>query len=894
MRRAQNPIRLAILVVTLITVFAAGSLVVRAQTPRGVTGVTPIPGQADVHAGTRLAVQFSQGMNRASVEAGLTLSPAASGVFVWHSENYVEFLPREPLALSTPYRATLSRSIRGARGESVLDTDFSWTFTTWATDPAGSIGHGLPVQVIPTTGSHSIPTNFSYNRMTVDVRLYETSAEQFVARAAPLVPSRDVTIAVEGLVPLNTWSSYLDAGRSMPLQLPTDIGAGLYVLEVSGARLPPARAMLAVTDHALVAKEGHDGWSIWVAQYARGGAAASSDVTLYDVAGNELARATADDGGVARLPAVDSAGAAFVVANADGQPAVTGLTSHWRTMMGAYYWWWWPGGDTSTRESVAHIHTDRPIYRPGHTVHYKATLRQILGDDYGLPTSTSPITVTVKDPQNNSVSRSNHVADDFGTIAGELVLSDEVSLGSWSIEVAYGPDVHRATFKVEDYVKPDYEVAVETDRPWYIRDEQATVTVQADYYFGQPVTDAEVAVRVYIGYYSPDGQPSATLEGRTDAEGAFTGVLQMPSTTDYAQSVFIEATITDASRRPVTAATHVIVHPADFNLELRAERYGIEAGQTARFTVQVTDHDGAPLAGRAVDVEVQQYRYRGDYDSIARRQVTTGADGTAEVAFTGLTGGWFSIRAYAADDAGRRREAYSYAWVMDSARPWYWRDSLQITADQPGYKAGDMARLLVRSPISTTALVTLERDNVYAEYVFEIDGATELEIPIDERFVPSVSASVHVWQPGTDGGNGRLLTAETQLAVEAESKRLSVDVQTNTETYAPGDEAEFTITTTDATGAPVDAQVSFALVDKAVLALTADTSGDIFDAFWGVRATTVRTYDSHRPASWYPDLGFDDGGPRAGEPAPGAPQPTQEAAGRNADSSQATPRRLLP
>ena len=42
-------------------------------------------------------------------------------------------------------------------------------------------------------------------------------------------------------------------------------------------------------------------------------------------------------------------------------------------------------GNSHQREARAYIYTDRPVYRPGHTVHIKAVVRVKKGDALELP-----------------------------------------------------------------------------------------------------------------------------------------------------------------------------------------------------------------------------------------------------------------------------------------------------------------------------------------------------------------------------------------------------------------------------------------------------------------------------------------------------------------------------
>ena len=71
-----------------------------------------------------------------------------------------------------------------------------------------------------------------------------------------------------------------------------------------------------------------------------------------------------------------------------------------------------------------------------------------------------------------------------------------------------------------------------------------------------------------------------------------------------------------------------------------------------------------------------------------------------------------------------------------------------------------------------------------------------------------------------------------QLLVAPDQFDLTVTVTPGAEEYAPGDTARFDVAVTDQSGAPVQAEVSLALVDLGVLMLRDDNAPDILDAFY--------------------------------------------------------------
>ena len=58
-------------------------------------------------------------------------------------------------------------------------------------------------------------------------------------------------------------------------------------------------------------------------------------------------------------------------------------------------------GGAQAQPYVGYVYTDRPIYRPGQTVYWKAIIRRDNDASYSLPAPGQPVTVTINDDQGN-------------------------------------------------------------------------------------------------------------------------------------------------------------------------------------------------------------------------------------------------------------------------------------------------------------------------------------------------------------------------------------------------------------------------------------------------------------------------------------------------------------
>src|SRR5690606_7218767 len=84
------------------------------------------------------------------------------------------------------------------------------------------------------------------------------------------------------------------------------------------------------------------------------------------------------------------------------------------------------------------------------------------------------------------------------------------------------------------------------------------------------------------------------------------------------------------------------------------------------------------------------------------------------------------------------------------------------------------------------------------------------------------------------------------LDVDPGEKQLNIALTTTTPVnaagvYEPGQTVEYQVKVTDHNGDPVQAELSLALIDKAVLTLAPEPVGQLIEAFWHARALDVRT-----------------------------------------------------
>ncbi|MDM8529074.1 alpha-2-macroglobulin family protein [Anaerolineales bacterium HSG24] len=783
-----------------------------------------------------------------------------------------------------------------------------------------SFGDGIPIQLVDPTGLNQVQFWATDSTTPIEFSLYSLTPAEFATRYSDLRGNWSQPISNSGLSQVTSWQQVSQVDKEdtygsmrQATNLPT-VADGLYILSASHADLGQDAMYLIVTPHVLTLKRsGSDSLLAWSVNLQTGQPTVNMALTLYDDQGQAIKQATTNVDGLAEF-SLSNATPILAIGTTGNTVTLAGLDSSWRTDYGYWYWDWdWNYGSTSPYH--VYLYTDRPIYRPGDTINFAAILRQQgqsgTSLSYSPLASTQAVSVTLRDSRYNVVTSQVFQPNSFGTIDGSFTLADEPPMGNYQLLLEFADFQQRQSLKVEAYRKPEYQVKVTTPREYGIAGDEIPITVNADYFFGQPVSQAELSLKIYrqTYYWGSNRQLVTELTGLTNDQGQWETVFATDGQLGQDTTYIFEATVTEASNQPISGEQNLRVYWNDVSLRLTTERYGYEVGDTIIGQITVQDRDNQPVADKLVTVAVYQgYPYN---SPVSQKQVTTNQNGEGQIDLSGLNSGWYRLMVTAQDGRGRKMTIYRYLWLYGGSG-WYpsSNDELKITVDQDNYQVGDMAQLLIESQLTGMALLTLERDGLYEEMVINLDGpVTMVDLPIKEAFAPNVFAKLHIFklnsdQSGNDYGyeatpEGKLMTTETQILVSPEHRRLQVTILPSAKKYKPGDQAELTLQVTDQNNQPVSAQFSLALVDEAIFALSDDLSADLFDTFYAPQSNRVTTYDSLTPRRYYwgrvtEDANGDGTFAPIGTGTP-TPSPTQQppGAGGDTDKSSEDPRRVF-
>ena len=148
-----------------------------------------------------------------------------------------------------------------------------------------------------------------------------------------------------------------------------------------------------------------------------------------------------------------------------------------------------------------YVVTDRPVYRPGETMQFRAWIRDVERRVFAKPVAGQTVNVEILDARNNSVEKFNCTTDAQGGISGQCKLGDEPPLGVYHLTISnQNPDSLRMAggiFRVEEYKKPEFEVTVKPSTTQAHLGDKFKATISARYYFGQPVASGSINYKVF-------------------------------------------------------------------------------------------------------------------------------------------------------------------------------------------------------------------------------------------------------------------------------------------------------------------------------------------------------------------------------------------------------------
>lgn len=690
----------------------------------------------------------------------------------------------------------------------------------------------------------------------------------------------------------------LDDNRIQAVQLPVNpagvpLPPGLYALQIDQTHqnIQPGPYLLVVSNLHLTFKIGPTDALVWAVDLQSGQPVSGAPVTLYAEDGSLLASGQTDAEGIFQtsIPTQEDPYRTFFAVTGQPGEANFGMTlSTWNN--GITGWDYDIPVDPSAPKVKAYLYSDRPIYRPGQTIYFRAIVREAFNGRYSLPDMGS-YPLVLYDGVGQEIARFDLPLSPFGAGHGEYTLPEEAQPGEYRLAPEDGDYSSSLMIKVAEYRKPEINLQVSFPAEQVLAGQSLVANINARYFFDAPAGNLPVRWALYSapeefflsgyqvgvedtswleafrfpGFDSGLGEFLQEGEAETNPDGTLT--LELPLAQDELPSgrrrITLEVTAMDESGQPVSARGSVLVNPADFYIGLHPAAWSGRAREASELDVLVVDWERVPAGARDLraeyrrvewvqeesDVERFGPRFVPQYTPVGSTDFSTGADGQARISFIPPDPGVYQVAVYALEDgqpaaSGPRSEVL--LWIGGSGQviwPSIPNQRLRLTADREGYLPGETAQIFIPNPLGVPAqaLISVERSRVLRYQLLTIDPeGTVLSLPLGEQDAPNVILSVTMLKPW-DGGRPDFRQGYLELPVDPQAQKLNVSLQASAERTGPGEEVVFDLLVTDAAGEPVQGEFSISVVDEAVLALADPNSPEILPAFYGSQPLGVST-----------------------------------------------------
>lgn len=461
------------------------------------------------------------------------------------------------------------------------------------------------------------------------------------------------------------------------------------------------------------------------------------------------------------------------------------------------------------RAAKIFLTTDKPVYQPNQVIHIRALAAHAAS---GEPLDDREVTLEVFDGKNNKVFRKVEVTSEFGIVSADFQLADEVNQGEYRIQAILDDDRTVKTAQVYEYVLPKFRIDVKTEETFYAPGQTIEGSVNARYFFGQPVSGAKVSVVANafdVGFHE-----FARHEGEADDEGRFEFSLEIPERL-VGQPLFqgdtmiqLEVEVTDSAdqQEERTHSVHVSIKP--LRVEVIPEAGSLRAGVENEIFLAASRPDGS-VAQPVATIRSEQLD----------EEITVHFDenGVGSFFHTPESNERFVFALDAEIDG--ERVALGEFTPDASSDP----DALLLRPDKAVYRVGDMLRATVFAPQGRHQRAFLdiikEGQTMRTESLDLSAGRSEFAIPIDNSLAGTLTLSAYQVR-----GDGNIIRSNRRV-VALRNDDLRIEISADREQYEPGQPIPLRIVVRGEDGEPVRAALGMHVVDESVYSLTEKAPG---------------------------------------------------------------------
>ena len=318
---------------------------------------------------------------------------------------------------------------------------------------------------------------------------------------------------------------------------------------------------------------------------------------------------------------------------------------------------WFGGNSYRSDEKIqehVNLFTDRALYRPGQTLHYSGMVYTQLNDVTKVKAGSSYV-VKLMDADHREVSKQEVKTDEFGTFQGMFELPKSGKMGVYRLQTDRGS----ATFRVEEYKRPTFDVKFDEVKTAYRAGDSIRVTGVARTFAGAPVQGAKVSYRVVrheSSFWRMRGVETNRVTGETvtDAEGRFevpVHFLPVPEGEKYWFYTYeVSADVTNVAGETQAGSLNLPLGSSSLRLFIPDwEESTLIKEQPKELTFQV-----ANLMNNPIETEVD-YQVMSQGKLVLQGKATSNKEFVPEAIYA-LPSGSYELKAVVTDESGKKNE----------------------------------------------------------------------------------------------------------------------------------------------------------------------------------------------------------------------------------------------
>lgn len=630
-------------------------------------------------------------------------------------------------------------------------------------------------------------------------------------QAKPIAPPEDVVLSGSSSEFMQTMPGnvYIPLGKLQP---------GLYLVEALIGRYR-ATTVVFVSNSVAVSKVAAEELLIWTAHKHQGVPVSGAQILWSDGLG-VMSSGRTDEQGLLRLRHHSPERSYVVGEDAEGGVFIS---------ENFYY-------DSEIYDTKLYAFTDRPLYRPGDWVEIKVVGREFKNArDSVLPLS-APLTLTVLDATGTALQVQHLTFDGAAGSQGRFQLPDNAVAGGYELRLEYRDQQYSSAFRVAEYIKPHFEIALHLDKTEQRTGEAVTGHLQLLYPDGRPVREAKLQLSLraqqlsmvdnelqYLGQFPVE---LSSTELTTDTQGR--AVLALPAA-DKPSRYLLTVFASDGAAYRVRTSKEILI-------ERGAARYRIDSAKRFSAVAEPVTFSYSPE--QPASLKPARYEWVRLEDQTRGGAQLAPEQSQFQLAFE--RAGSYNLSLKTADGLILGATAYSVSGEGMKSVP----GTVQITLDKDQYQIGEQVQALVTFPEAVNeALLTLERDRIEQHALLSEGGAWlkvdrlndtqyRVSIPVTSEFAPNLTFSVIY----TKGGEYSFQNA----GIKVSQPQIELAISTDKEQYQPGEWVTVNLRSQFAQQA-IATRMTVSVVDEMIYALQPEVAPEIDQFFYHPRRNNVRT-----------------------------------------------------